>query len=77
MNTIKALSFSALLSLSSFGTAYADEQIQVPDLSARLQQQIEHRMQHLLDAELALARLPGSVIIVRAEPQHAAHTPAS
>lgn len=65
MNTIKTLSFSALLAVSV--NASAGQDVQMPDLTAALQQRIEHRMAHLLDAELSGTPLAGSVMVVRAE----------
>ena len=78
MNTIKALSFSTLLSLSLCGTAAAaDLTASLPDLTTALQKQIETRMERQLGAELATIAQPEPMIIVRAESRNASHTPAS
>jgi len=74
MNTMKSFSFSVLLGLSINASANPD--VQVPDLTAALQQQIEHRMQHLLDTELQ-ANQPASMVVVHGEASRAPKHPAS
>jgi len=74
MNAIKTLAFSVLLGFSVAGTASAGQEIQVPDLSATLQRQIEARMQQRVSADLEIATHKTlQLIVVDGEARPAPH----